>query len=181
MKIKYFIFILIPIIQFYCSTGLQNTQKHQHPPEWYLNPPKAEDTIFGIGFAKSKIEMLAQDKADYQARSDISNNIENRVLQLYKSYILEDNFTLITIDNPKYNKIMERIKRESLVGSAIINHKVTSDKDYFYVYSLCRLDNVSIVINKLFNKYFIQNTPIELPNIPNKILDFEELLKEFEK
>jgi len=175
MKIKYFIFILIPIIQFYCSTGLQNTQKHQHPPEWYLNPPKAEDTIFGVGEGFKQNSNLAQLYADARAREMIAREIE-RVLYLYKKHVLGANI----LESPYETGdiIIKQILNKALHSGAIVDRKIVLEKDHFSAYSLCKLDSVSVFINKLINEYIMEKSAVI---VPNEKLDFEELEKEIEK
>lgn len=60
-------------------------------PDWYLNPPVAEDAFYGVGEAAKQNPALAKKAADQRARDDIVTQVKARVSTLMKDFMEETN------------------------------------------------------------------------------------------
>ena len=64
----------------YSTTGL---------PEWFLNPPQAEDVYYGVGTAKKQNPSLAKKTATARARDEIAQAVQVEVNTMLKDFMQE--------------------------------------------------------------------------------------------
>ena len=70
---------------FSCASEKKAAGKVEGLPEWYLNPPIAEDAIYGVGSAKMSSLDMSRTMAISRARDDVARQME----VLVKSAILD--------------------------------------------------------------------------------------------
>ena len=58
-------------------------------PDWYLNPPVAEDAIYGLGDAKMSTLSLSRTTAFSRARDDVARQVEVEVKNAITDYAQE--------------------------------------------------------------------------------------------
>ena len=56
-------------------------------PDWFLEPPTAEDAIYGVGVAKMQNLSLAKKTAEARARDDIAFTIKTKVGAMMKDFM----------------------------------------------------------------------------------------------
>jgi hypothetical protein len=73
-------------------SGCASTEKVEERrdlPEWFLNPPVAEDVIYGLGMAKMSSDSLSRDTAIARARKDVALQVSTRVQSMMTDYAQE--------------------------------------------------------------------------------------------
>ncbi|MEW5816404.1 MAG: LPP20 family lipoprotein [Spirochaetota bacterium] len=88
--------LLLPVIGaavlFACASAPEQPAKElEQPdfPEWYLNPPIAEDAIYGLGMAKLSSDDMSRKMAASRARDDIAFQINVTVKSAITDYAQE--------------------------------------------------------------------------------------------
>ncbi|OQY35658.1 MAG: hypothetical protein B6241_00255 [Spirochaetaceae bacterium 4572_59] len=69
-----------------CASTASEPEQRRDLPEWYLNPPVAEDVIYGLGQAKMSTDSLSRDTAISRARTDIAKQVNTRVQNVMTDY-----------------------------------------------------------------------------------------------
>jgi len=81
--------VLMALILFVACAAPSNTLNTKDMPEWFLNPPTAEDAWYGVGVSKKKNPQLAKTAATALARQEISERIEIKVQSMVKNFMQE--------------------------------------------------------------------------------------------
>jgi len=96
-------------------------------PDWYLNPPKDANYIFGKATSTSQDLQLAIDKAKQEARLDIAENLESHIMALIKKFDEEvggaEDSELLT----QFTKVSKNVVDQTLVGSRENKTKVKKE------------------------------------------------------
>lgn len=58
-------------------------------PDWFLNPPKAGDKLYGIGSAKKQNVQLAKEISETRAKKEIAQALSQKVQNLMKDFMSE--------------------------------------------------------------------------------------------
>ncbi len=58
-------------------------------PEWFLNPPKAADKLYGIGSAQKQSLQLAKEISETRAKKEIAQALSQKVQNLMKDFMSE--------------------------------------------------------------------------------------------
>jgi hypothetical protein len=83
---KYVVFLaLISFVMLSCATG----PNLKDLPEWVLQPPSAEDAIYGVGQAKMSSLSMSQTMATSRARDDIARQVKITVKNAITDYAQE--------------------------------------------------------------------------------------------
>lgn len=90
------------------SDGDSNNQTSMDIPEWFLNPPQAEDAIYGLGSAKMKDVSQSRNAAIARARQDIAFQVNARVEAMIIDYYQEAGVD----DNAQAIKFYETISKQ---------------------------------------------------------------------
>jgi hypothetical protein len=90
------------------SDGSDNNQTSMDIPEWFLNPPQAEDAIYGLGSAKMKDVSRSREAAIARARQDIAFQVNARVEAMIIDYYQEAGVD----DNTQAVKFYETISKQ---------------------------------------------------------------------
>lgn len=71
------------------SGGGEKVKERRDLPEWFLNPPVAEEVIYGLGMAKMSSDSLSRDTAIARARKDVALQVSTRVQSMMTDYAQE--------------------------------------------------------------------------------------------
>jgi hypothetical protein len=76
---------------FSCASAPQEKEpeKKSNLPEFVINPPLADDAIYGVGFGDQSTPSLSIKVAEANARADIANQIEAQIKSAVTSYTQE--------------------------------------------------------------------------------------------
>ncbi len=69
------------------SANTPEVTQHQCIPDWELNPPSAEDGLYGSGSAKMQIASLSKKTSDARARDEIAMAIRTKVETMMKDFM----------------------------------------------------------------------------------------------
>lgn len=58
-------------------------------PEWFLNPPKAADKLYGVGSAQKQSLQLAKEISETRAKKEIAQALSQKVQNLMKDFMSE--------------------------------------------------------------------------------------------
>ncbi|MGD9210991.1 MAG: hypothetical protein PVI90_09440 [Desulfobacteraceae bacterium] len=95
-------------------------------PEWEINPPSAEDGIYGTGLAKMKLAALSKKTADARARDEVVQAIQVKVQTMLKDFMQESG-----IENAQSLQFVQSVSKQVasnvLSGCRITKRKVCPD------------------------------------------------------
>ena len=137
-----------------CGGG-EKTVKESTIPDWFLNPPKDTDYLFGVNSGTSTQMQLALDKAKVGARADIAQQLETKVSVLVKSFQEEVGSGEDAELNAFYSQTMKNIANQTLKGSRVREQKIVPESGgMFRAYMLMELPLVEFnqnVVKKVKN------------------------------
>lgn len=76
----------IPVFFISCPSTQETVKAAKDLPEWYLNPPVAEDAIYGVGSAKMSYLDMSRTVALSRARDDVARQVTVAVQNAIKDY-----------------------------------------------------------------------------------------------
>ena len=117
---------------FSCASGSKIDTKDI--PEFYLNPPVAEDAIYGVGDAKMSSLSLSRTTAISRARDDIARQVEVVVKNAITDYAQEAGEGSNTQTIQFVETISRQIAQVTLAGVRTVEVEVGKDGT---VYALC--------------------------------------------
>ncbi len=125
-KLLFGISVLVLLIIGCASSGVTKVGDIELP-DWYLNPPKDANYIFGKATSTSQDLQLAIDKAKQEARLDIAENLESHIMALIKKFDEEvggaEDSELLT----QFTKVSKNVVDQTLVGSRENKTKVKKE------------------------------------------------------
>ena len=110
-----------------CGGGQQGTTSNQDIPDWFLNPPKAEDAIYGVGSAKKASQSLAKSAADARAREEIARAIEVKVQTMFKNFQQESGIGENAQALEFVQNVSKQIANATLTGTQIEKRYAAKD------------------------------------------------------
>lgn len=116
-------------------------------PKWYLNPPKDDDIIYGVG-ASTKMQsiQLAKRNADDLARAGIASVINSDVASMMRSY-LQQSGTMEAARALQFTEAVTKVVSEVSLSGAVITK---SEEKGGRIFSLAEISKDS-VNNALLN------------------------------
>jgi isochorismate synthase EntC len=109
-------------------------------PEWFLNQPKADGTIFAVGVAKKQNPQLARDTAIARARNEIARVIKVKVSTMTKDF-LEEAGTGNSSQSLEFTQIVSKQISDNVIsGSQVDKVKIDKTTDPDTYYALVKLD-----------------------------------------
>lgn len=131
MKTRLFLTILLVAtlgINFGCSS---KKIAKSDVPDWYLNPPVAEDAFYGVGMASKSNPALAKQTADQRAMQNVSLQIKSKVSSLMKDFMEETNISESEPVSREYSmSVSESVSAMVLEGCKIIKREIKSNTCY---------------------------------------------------
>lgn len=105
-------------------------------PDWYIDPPKGDYGLYGVGTAYSNDMQFAFEKAKLQAMAQIAESYGQRVSQLKKSFKSETNSSNSALTGADTQVIDMLVDQADLSGSEVKNRKVVQEKTGYRSYIL---------------------------------------------
>jgi hypothetical protein len=156
-------------------------EQAQCVPEWQINPPSAEDGIYGTGLAKMQTASLSKKAADARARDEVALAIEVKVQTMFKDFLQESGIGQGAQALQFVSSVSKQISSNVLNGCKIVKRKVCADGTWhsLALYSSNQADELKNEIanqtkNSIKNEYALYNE-FKAKN------GFEELQKELDK
>jgi competence protein ComGC len=177
MKKVLILTLLIPLALLLLDCGGKPKADIKDIPDWYLNPPKAKDKIYGTGDGAKHTMALAKETADSRARDDIARQIAVQVSTMLEGFMQEsglgeDAEALEFVEN-----VSKHVTDVELIGCKISKRVVKEERELYHVYSLaeCELENL---VQETLEEARRQKS---LYNEAKAKIGFEELEKEIQK
>jgi LPP20 lipoprotein len=96
-------------------------------PDWTVNPPSAEDGIYGNGQAKMQIASLSKKAADQRARDEIVSSIEIKVSTMVKDFMQQSGIGDAAQALQFSQSVSKGVSSHVLYGCKIVKRKVCPD------------------------------------------------------
>lgn len=171
------VLMMVPLALFLMNCGGKPKAKLNDIPDWYLNPPQAEDAILEAGDAVKHSMGLAKEAADARARDAIARTIEVKVNSMFKNFMQESGVGEEAEALEFTSSVSKQITANVLRGVRITKRDMRPEGNMYHAYSLAQYDLNSLVQESL-NAARKQKA---LYNEAKANLSFQELEKEIEK
>jgi len=119
--------LLLVLLVFGCASKGVTKVGNIELPDWYLNPPKDANYIFGKATSTSQDLQLAIDKAKQEARLDIAENLESHIMALVKKFDEEVGGVEDSEFLTQFTKVSKNVVDQTLVGSRENKTKVKQE------------------------------------------------------
>jgi hypothetical protein len=116
-----------------CATTPQGAQPVMTPeqaqcvPDWEVNPPSAEDGIYGSGLAKMQIAAQSKKAADQRARDEVVMAIKVKVSTMMKDFMQQSGIGDSAQALQFSQSVSKGVSSHVLYGCKIIKRKVCPD------------------------------------------------------
>lgn len=114
-RIGYFVLVLAAVfLVMSCAGGAEEEPEEKAPaeqsgaPDWYLNPPQAEDTMYGVGSANMSSLDTSRTMAISRAREDIAFQMNAQIEAAIVDYAQESGVD----DNNQVVSFVENVSRQ---------------------------------------------------------------------
>lgn len=105
-------------------------------PDWYWNPPEAEDHLYAAATAVSKDLQISVNKAETEGRSKLASIIEAKLELLVRSFAEEVGLAEDADFRAQYTQTIKSITSIVIKGSRIKEQMVMPDGSTFRAYVL---------------------------------------------
>ena len=130
------------------------SQQIEQIPEWYLNIPSADDTIYSSGSAKAPDLQLAVDVAVMNAKSTLADRINGKLDSMTKSFVAKIGSS--DLDTSVLNEI-EKVSKNviasvDVAGYIIDKSDVTQEGTQYRAYVLLAYNNeeaTKVLMNRM--------------------------------
>ena len=130
------------------------SQQVEQIPEWYLNIPSADDTIYSSGSAKAPDLQLAVDVAVMNAKSTLADRINGKLDSMTKSFVAKIGSS--DLDTSVLNEI-EKVSKNviasvDVAGYIIDKSDVTQEGTQYRAYVLLAYNNeeaTKVLMNRM--------------------------------
>lgn len=96
-------------------------------PDWTVNPPSAEDGVYGSGIAKMNQQALSKTSADQRARQEVVMAIEVKVQAMVKDFMQQSGIAEASQSLQFAQSVSKGISSHVLNGCKIVKRKVCPD------------------------------------------------------
>ncbi len=177
MKKLVILMLLVPMALMLVNCGGKPQAKLSDIPEWYLNPPQAEDAIYGAGDAQKQSMALAKEAADARARDAIARSIEVKVSNMLKNFMQESGVGEDAEALEFTSSVSKQVSNTVLKGSLIVKREMKVESNMYHGYSLAQY-NLNSLVQETVNAARSQKA---LYNEAKANMSFKDLEKEIEK
>jgi len=178
MKKLIILALLIPLMLLVFNCGPEKPKaKMGDIPEWYLNPPQAEDAIYQAGDALKMSMALAKDAADARARDAIARTIEVKVSNMMKDFMQQSGMGQEAEALEFTSSVSKQVASTVLKGCKIVKREMKTEGSQFHGYSMAEY-NLNTLVQETLNEARKQKA---LYNEAKANLSFEDLEKEIGK
>lgn len=102
-------------------------QPAQCVPEWEINPPSAEDGVYGTGLAQLQMAALSKKTADARARDEVVQAIQVKVQTMMKDFMQQSGIGEQAQSLQFSQSVSKQIASHVLYGCKIVKRKVCPD------------------------------------------------------
>jgi hypothetical protein len=81
--------VSLACVMFLFGCGGSQKISKSNAPEWFLNPPKAADKLYGVGSAQKQNIQLAKEMSETRAKKEIAQVLSLKVQNLTKDFMSE--------------------------------------------------------------------------------------------
>lgn len=96
-------------------------------PDWTVNPPSAEDGVYGSGLAKMNQQAMSKTTADQRARQEVVQAIEVKVSSMVKDFMQQSGIGDAAQALQFSQSVSKGISSHVLNGCKIVKRKVCPD------------------------------------------------------
>ena len=161
------------------------SQQVEQIPEWYLNIPSADDTIYSSGSAKAPDLQLAVDIAIMNAKTTLADRINGKLDSMTKSFVAKIGST--DLDTSVLNEIEKTSKNViasvDVAGYVVDKSDITQEGTQYRAYVLLAYNSeeaTKMMMNRMkrdrmiYSRIRSTEAWIELENEVNKSKDEDE-------
>jgi hypothetical protein len=158
-----------------------SVEETQCIPDWTVNPPSAEDGVYGSGLAKMNQAAMSKTSADQRARQEVVMAIEVKVQAMVKDFMQQSGIGDAAQSLQFAQSVGKGISSRVLQGCQIVKRKVCPDGTWHSL-ALWPIGNANELKQEINNqaKKQIKNE-YALYNEFKAKNGFEELQKELDK
>ena len=109
------------------SQPVQTPEEAQCIPDWEVNPPSAEDGIYGSGLAKMQIAAQSKKASDQRARDEVVMTIKVKVQTMMKDFMQQSGIGDSAQALQFSQSVSKGVSSHVLYGCKIIKRKVCPD------------------------------------------------------
>ena len=128
-------------------------------PDFFLNPPTAEDAFYGVGTAKKQNPSLAKKTATARARDEIAQAVNVKVSTMLKDFMQESGVGENAQALEFTESVSKQVASQALAGSTILKTEVGK---MAHSMSWCRIRwqvlSMLPLMKQRKKKYFIMNS-----------------------
>lgn len=159
----------------------QPVEQAQCIPEWQINPPAAEDGVYGTGIAKMQAASLSKKTADARARDEVTQSIQVKVQTMMKDFLQQSGIGEEAQALQFSQSVSKQISSQVLYGCKIVKRKVCPDGTWHSL-ALWPMNQASELKNEIASqtKDLVKNE-YALYNEFKAKNGFEELQKELDQ
>jgi LPP20 lipoprotein len=114
-----------------CATappaGPQSVEQAACIPEWEVNPPSAEDGLYGTGIAKMQDAALSKKTADARARDEVTMAIQTKVETMMKDFMQQAGIGDAGQALQLSMSVSKQISSQVLYGCKVVKRQVCPD------------------------------------------------------
>ena len=177
MKRILILVVLIPLAFMLVNCGGPPKAKMQDIPDWYLNPPQAEDVLYEAGDAAKMSMALAKEASDSRARDGIARAIEVKVSNMLKNFMQQSGMGEDADALEFTSSVSKQVANTVLRGCRITKREMKVEGSQYHSYSLAEY-NLNSLIQETLNQAKKQKS---LYNEAKANLSFDDLEKEIDK
>lgn len=108
-------------------------------PEWYVSPPRNDNSLVGVASATSLDLQTAIDKAKQDGRAEIARQVDTRITGMSKRFIeetgLDDDAELLGM----FTQVSTSVVSDSLTGSRIAKQEMNRHGDGYRAYVMMEM------------------------------------------
>jgi hypothetical protein len=150
-------------------------------PDWTVNPPSAEDGVYGSGLAKMNQQAMSKTTADQRARQDVVQTIEVKVSSMVKDFMQQSGIGDAAQSLQFSQSVSKGISSHVLDGCKIVKRKVCPDGTWHSL-ALWPIGNANALKKEINDKAKNQiKNEVALYNEFKAKNGFEDLQKELDK
>ena len=126
-------------------------------PQFFLNPPTAEDAFYGVGTAKKQNPSLAKKTATARARDEIAQAVDVKVSTMIKDFMQESGVGENAQALEFTESVSKQVASQALAGSTILRTEVGKDGTFYVLVSYSLASAIDASINEAKKEEVLYN------------------------
>lgn len=132
MKVKIAGIFVVLLVLTACQS---NKMDIKSIPDFVMNPPVADDFIYGVGYGKKSSPNLSMKQAEINARADIANQIETSIQASITDYAQEAGVENESQTIEFIESVTRQITDTTLSGATIVQREALEDGGWWVLMS----------------------------------------------